>query len=129
MKHPTLGKEMRYEECWEDVETGLVGSEPECRSWVLICDDIEKYERGMLIRVGEIMQGLVKGKTGVRVVRWEWSVSEDGEGEGEWERCLAIGRLEIPGVLFEEGRRVVDGEELMGSDGLDWTCVESFEWC
>lgn len=71
------------------------------------------------------MQGLVKGRKGTRVVRWEWKTGED---DGEWERVLALGRLEVPGVLFEEGKDVGIGEEFMGSDGLDWRCVESFEW-
>ncbi|CZR67912.1 uncharacterized protein PAC_17811 [Phialocephala subalpina] len=128
MANPKTGKMTKYEECWEDVEPALVGDEEEFVSWVLICDDAESGTKGMLIRIGEIIQGLVRTPKGISVVRWEWNANAETEEEAEWERAVAIGRLEVPGILFEEGENIVKGVELMGSDGLDWLCVEAFEW-
>ncbi|KUJ20786.1 uncharacterized protein LY89DRAFT_716106 [Mollisia scopiformis] len=127
MVNPARGRRMKYEECWEDVEARLVGVEEEFVSWILICDDEEGGRKGMLVRVGDVIQGLVRDGAGSRIVRWEWRAGENEEEE-EWERTVGIGRLEVPGVLFEEGKRVEKGDELMGSDGVDWVCVEAFEW-
>lgn len=128
MPHLKTGKVTKYEECWEDVEPALVGDEEEFVSWVLTCGDPELETIGMLIRIGEVIQGIVRKGGEVSVVRWEWDAKADEEEEAEWERTVAIGRLEVPGVLFEGGENIVKGVELMGSDGLDWICVEAFEW-
>lgn len=138
MRNPDSGKVERYVECWGELPAD-VGKGMERRGWVVVCDQEEV--KGMIVRVGRFVQGLVvsdgvggdgdekekekegRGEIGAAIGRWEYL----GDGKG-WERSVEIGELDIPRCLLKEGREVEMGEKVMGSDGLEWVCVEAFAW-
>lgn len=121
MVNPATGKEERYEECWVDLEAGAVDGEQECQSWVFRAEDREGGVRGVMARVGRYVQAVVRRGEEFGVARWMWSA------EMGWASTVEIGRAEVPGELLT-AVEVKPGEKRVGSDGLQWSCVESFAW-
>jgi len=119
MVNPGTGKEERYEECWVDLEAEVVAGEEAKRSWVLRCEDPETGTRGMVVRVGTWMQGVVRRGQGIGVGRWRW--------KGKWERAVGIGEVDVPALCFGV-QGVMEGQSIVGGDGLVWECVEAFDW-
>ncbi|TAQ87807.1 hypothetical protein B7494_g3873 [Chlorociboria aeruginascens] len=116
MVNPATGKAEDYEEIWEDLEVGLVGDEDEHVHWVLrtrLEHTIFGTTRGMVIRVGEWIQGVLRVGDEISVVRWKWD-----KGTG-WARIVAIKELgleiaEIHGEIYLDD--ILEGSETyMGS--------------
>ena len=128
MVNPESGREEGYVECWVDLEVGSIDLEGESqrgemKSWVLRCESGygEEGVRGLVVRVGTWIQGVVRSGEEVGVARWRW------RDETGWERVVEIGVLDLPPDVFGEGE-MKEGEKIEERDGLVWECVESFEW-
>jgi hypothetical protein len=65
MKHPETGKVTEYEEVWRDLDV-----EGEKVSTVLKMEDASKKARGMVIRIGQWMQGVMRVDDQITVERW-----------------------------------------------------------
>ncbi|RMY73900.1 hypothetical protein D0862_14213, partial [Hortaea werneckii] len=121
MVNPETGRLTEYEEIWRDVEAvaisdredgeGVVGGdedeeddeveevgtaeegeeEEEKVSAVLILDEPEQRARGMVIRIGQYCQGVLRVKGEFSLERWEWMGEEKG-----WERKVRMGSLFLP---------------------------------
>lgn len=118
MINPETGKVEDYEELWEDLEVRMrEGKENESFiSWVLKTKGHGGEQKGMVIRIGEWIQGVMRRGDEFSVARWEWSI-----GRG-WERALAIGQdLALNSKIFEEGITVGDGFKAEG--GVEWEFV------
>ena len=108
-----------YEELWEDLEDpdGM-----EKIGWVLSVDG--ERGKGMCVRVGRRVQGVVRmgmGKEVVSVVRWRF-VEESG-----WVKEVEIGEFPLGAEIF--GDLVIKvGDIAQGLKGLEWECLESFTW-
>jgi Protein HRI1 len=116
MINPSTNKVEQYEECWVDLkdEDGR-----EKVGWVLKVE--EEGMKGMMVRVGGWIQGVLRRGEEFEVARWRFT-----ERKG-WEQLVGIGRLELPREVFwHEGVR--DGVKFMGNQGEEWVCVESFTW-
>ncbi|KAH8665914.1 hypothetical protein BGZ60DRAFT_529174 [Tricladium varicosporioides] len=125
MVNPATGKDTEYEECWVDLEPVLANEKREFRSWVLKTE--AEGTRGMLARIGEWIQGVVRRGDETRVVRLLWEEVEKGI-PGRWITTTIIGALEVPGEAFEISQKLEVGTKCRGVDGLEWECVESFDW-
>ena len=121
MVNPKKGTVENYEECWLDLEAGRVGDEPGYTSWVLRCEDDGRGVKGMLIRIGEHIQGVMRKSKEISVGRWKWT-AEQG-----WSNSVVLGELEPPSVVFGRGP-VKEGDIMKGSDELEWVCIEKFTW-
>lgn len=92
MLNPATGLEADYEEAW--VSVGAVGtgsqpgSSPAC-AVVRVCDD-ERQLRGMVVRVGQFCQGILRVGDAVAVERWEW------RSEGGWTLSAKFGEERLP---------------------------------
>ena len=125
MVNPEKGIVEKYEECWVDLEPKRVGTEERLKCWALKME--EKGEegevvRGMIVRIGEYIQGVVRRGGEVAVGRWVWSEGKD------WERLVGIGKLDVPAEVLEVGYKIHQEEKFMSGDGLEWVCVESIGW-
>jgi hypothetical protein len=120
MVNPATGQVEEYEELWVDLEIGRVRGEEGFVSWVLrtSSEDEERGIRGMVIRIGEWIQGVLRKGDEVCIERWRW------EGK-EWNRVLDIGNLELPSAVRREMRF---NDRFVGTDGLVWECVECYAW-
>ena len=122
---PETGKVKEYEEMWADVEALAVGHAGEKGGdglkacVVLQLQDDEHKARGVVVRVGQFCQGVLRVGEQFCLERWEWK----GKEEGGWKRLARIGDLWVPcGVATEEGKLKMDGEVKFGD--FAWKVVE-----
>jgi hypothetical protein len=91
-------------------------------SIVLQHEDVARKPRGMVVRLGQMCQGVMRVGDEFAHERWEWA-QNDG-----WRRTSVSGTLSLPcdvlTMLGEEictGTKVTYGDE----DDLKWQCVEA----
>ncbi|CAG8959657.1 hypothetical protein HYFRA_00001560 [Hymenoscyphus fraxineus] len=153
MLNEDSGSVEAYEECWVDVPPVAVGGEEKRRGWVLRSIPVDSVAstsstsvtpegKGMIIRIGAIIQGVFRsasGEMGVR--RWVWSSdSELGrdakagkeyeEKEPPWKVVLSIGVLECPIDVkgFATMERTLEVGSRIEGARVGWECVEVMEW-
>jgi hypothetical protein len=135
MVSPSTGVMTPYEEVWQEVSpveiTGY-GTEGKLNV-VLILNDEAKKAKGMVVRVGQFCQAILRvdgredggeGEGKVFVERWEWS-----EEAREWQRRVKVGMgsfmpmgmAAMPLKGLEVGSEVVHGGEEVE---LRWRVVE-----
>ncbi|TFK87724.1 hypothetical protein K466DRAFT_548227 [Polyporus arcularius HHB13444] len=90
MRHPESGEIRDYEEAWKQIAVlpDPAGELHEGRRVsVFIEMDDENQEgrrrRGMISRVGQFCQGIVKDDKGVSVQRWSWAIGEGWKNVGQ----------------------------------------------
>jgi hypothetical protein len=121
MANPDSGEVEDYEELWEDLDIQKVGNEKSYVSWVLSSrGNVE--EKGMVIRIGEWIQGVLRRGEEFSVGRWKW---ESGKG---WQRVLMIGDgLDLNEKLFGE-QDIQVGDTFKADNGLEWECKSVHLW-
>ena len=62
-----------YEELWEELGGQITGKDKLHVSYVLRAEDALKRTRGMVIRIGEWIQGTLRVGEEFTVSRWQWS--------------------------------------------------------
>jgi len=135
MVNPDTGKLTEYEECWLDVKVkavdlgvgGEAGDDEKSRTCVvLVLHDDEHKARGMVVRVGQYCQGVVKVGKQFALERWEWKAAkEEGSGgqSGGWKRLARVGDWWLPcGAALREDLLKLDGE--VKHQEMVWKVVE-----
>lgn len=117
MLNPETGLEAEYEEVWRSEE--LVGAAGGCV--VLQTEDGAKGERGVVLRLGQYCQGILRVGDRITAERWVWS---DGDG---WKRVARFGDDQLPAqahvlVDREDAWEVGGGVE---HSGRVWKVVEA----
>jgi hypothetical protein len=121
MVNPESGVVEDYEELWEDLDIQKVGNEKSHVSWVLR-NKSSRREKGMVIRIGEWIQGVLRRGDEFSVGRWKW---ESGKG---WQRVLTIGDgLDLSETLFGE-QDILVGHTFKADNGLEWECKSVHTW-
>lgn len=124
MLNPETGKEGPYQEMWTDldIEKAVLPREEGYVSWVLQLEG--EGGKGLVVRIGQWVQGVVRRGEEVSVARWKG-------GNNGWEKVLEVGRLDLGAALGkenEDGQKTwVVGDVFKGKDG-EWKCVESLTW-
>ena len=122
MVNPVTGLETAYEEVWRDEEAAVV-SDPEGRAvacMVLRTEDAARERRGLVVRVGQYCQGLLREGDCIAAERWAWAPDARC-----WELRGATGISTIPrGFATGAERHREEGEEWRMDDQV-WTVVES----
>ncbi|TKA80558.1 hypothetical protein B0A55_02018 [Friedmanniomyces simplex] len=127
MSNPATGVVTEYEELWFDppfrvVEDGKGDGEGERGNCcvVLQLQDDEHEARGVVVRVGQYVQGVLRVGEGFSLERWEWK----GKGKDEgWQRLVRMGDLWLPcGPAMDDGRLKEEGEVKYGE--YLWKVVE-----
>ncbi|KAK5169873.1 uncharacterized protein LTR77_005851 [Saxophila tyrrhenica] len=119
MVNPASGKVEAYEEMWADPEPTGAGEEGKvCK--VLILRDEAHEARGMVVRVGQFCQGVLRIGEAFALERWGW------REHGGWRREVRMGDLWLPCGVPCDGERVKLGGEVKYGDHV-WKCVELAE--
>lgn len=133
MINPETGQMTDYEEVWVDVDSTDTTTTTSVRAdghgeaedggsgrkvcTVLMLEDEEHSARGMVIRVGQFCQGVLRVGDGFCLERWEWAANTG------WKRQVRMGDLFLPcGVTFETDRLRLGGEVKFGE--FVWRVVE-----
>ncbi|EUC49224.1 hypothetical protein COCMIDRAFT_63197, partial [Bipolaris oryzae ATCC 44560] len=123
--HPALEAVKTHEEMWRDEEiksTSLpvTGTGGKKLCVVLRCHDDAAGVRGVIVRVGQYVQGILMQGDKTTVERWEWAVENEGEDEmAKWQRTVRIGGAFLPcAVCFRDAVLAVGGKVRYGE----------FEW-
>lgn len=92
MVNPATGVEAEYEEAWSSLEPLVIepGSERRPAYVVLRTRDDEQSVRGMLIRLGQFCQGVLRDRDAVTVERWQW------DQQGGWTLSARFGETRLP---------------------------------
>lgn len=137
MVNPASGVEEKYEESWCDIDPLVVGSvnkggkeeEQRKRGWVLQTSAGEEGEevRGIVARVGQYIQGVLKKGEDVNVERWRFDVEQ-----GKWILLVRVGEglgLDVDALVRAQSHfKVQDHSAGKGKSALLWVCKEVFEW-
>ncbi|KAK0715470.1 hypothetical protein B0H67DRAFT_645217 [Lasiosphaeris hirsuta] len=126
MVNPTTGRETDYEEVWHSDTIDAVHGATVCIVLKLQRDeeDSSPLERGMVVRLGQYCQAIVRkgpGDGDVTVERLKWDDATE-----EWVKQVRIGDAEVPtdfatyfGIEAMVGDNILVGEDV-------WTVVEKF---
>jgi hypothetical protein len=129
--HPVTGFECKYEELWGDVEINLVDAENKKVSLVMKVDDGDCNARGLVVRVGQYCQGILKLGNELTLERWAWmnpkspGASESKLSSGEWRCQIKIGDGSLPCDRAIEG---VHNGTTIRSGTLEWRVIEEYYW-
>jgi len=115
------GEVKKYEELWHDIGVELVGQEKDYLSVVLTTDNQDNNTKGMIVRVGNWCQGILKVGEDTTVERWQWSRGDD------WQLVAKLGtKLLICGATFDNSSLEL-GKVIRHHD-LDWHVIELYSW-
>ncbi|KAL8801987.1 MAG: hypothetical protein Q9182_004116 [Xanthomendoza sp. 2 TL-2023] len=114
------GLVQKYEELWEEVPLGTIG-EGSGRVCVVLRTEEEtgRVREGMVMRIGGVVQGVLRDGMGVTVERWEWVY---GERNGRFERTVRFGEGRVPCDELLTSGLMREGE--MVDCGGRWKVVE-----
>lgn len=116
MANPVTGRLTDYTEGWRDAEP-VATSEANTK----VCMVLElsaEAQQGMVVRVGQFVQGVVRVGEFFALERWSWQA---GEGEG-WRLDARVGDLWLPCAVCMEGMLDVGGKVEFGHH--EWEVVE-----
>ena len=118
---PVTGARTDYEELWEDLQPTATEGDSKKVCAVLQLHDDKNEARGMVVRLGQLCQGLLRVGKHISLERWEW------KAERGWKRQARIGSLWLPCGVLLEGQKLKLGGELQYEDYL-WKIVELEEF-
>ncbi|KAK5108358.1 hypothetical protein LTR62_008388 [Meristemomyces frigidus] len=127
MTNPATGVKTEYEEMWRDVKVAKVtqpsedvGKEGVRKCVVLVLHEDEREARGMVVRVGQFVQGVLRVGDHFSLERWEWHSAWQNGG---WKRSVRMGDLWLPcSAAMEDGKVRLGGEVKYGE--FVWKVVE-----
>ncbi|RDL41726.1 Uncharacterized protein BP5553_01705 [Venustampulla echinocandica] len=129
MVNPARGQVEKYEECWVDLDSVMIPGDQQFLSWVLRTvergSDEGEVVKGMIMKVGQYVQGVLRKGEEFGVRRWNWGVENDVSG---WRSTARIGQLDFPIGEDNLGMKMLPGIKIKGADGIEWECVEVFNW-
>jgi hypothetical protein len=96
---------------------------------VLVCcvlqyEDAARRSRGMVVRVGQFCQGVLRVGDEFAAERWEWTP------QAGWQKVFATGGLNMPCdvACYLAVRKLRVGSEVVYGPGETWQCVEEEQW-
>lgn len=130
MVNPATGVLTPYEEMWRDVAAVATGADKVKYCVVITMDDPVHRARGMVVRIGQWCQGLLKIGDETTVERWEYVAGETKEGEvaeGDWTRCVRLGQRFLPCAVTFKAEELAPGS-VVKHEEMVWVVQEKYEW-
>jgi hypothetical protein len=130
--HPHLGRVAGHEELWRDVDARSTSSAETNICVVLRCQDDAVGVRGVVVRVGQFVQGILMEGGEVTCERWEFQFGDDGKDKGaeeevQWKRTARTGDSFLPcAVAFRPQVLSLGGRAMYA--GFEWLVEEVWEW-
>ncbi|KAK5017601.1 hypothetical protein LTR16_002717 [Cryomyces antarcticus] len=133
MVNPRTGLMTQYQELWEEPLVECTGKDEKRLCICLTVDNPSLHTRGVVVRVGQWCEGIIRVGDEVSIERWKWVpkgqkiIAEGTTAEGDWERQAKIGRIFLPCALTFVKERVEVGNTVEVG-GLTWDIMEKYEW-
>jgi hypothetical protein len=130
MESPFTGDICTYEEMWKEVAVKVCGDEGMKWCVVMRVDDVARQTRGVVIRLGQYCQGILKVREHTTVERWEYMADDEAEehlGMGEWTRTVRLGDLFLPCLVAVKSWDLWQGTRATYGD-MTWTVEEVISW-
>ena len=140
---PHTGQIHEYEELWHDLEINKLGMEKDRVCVVLKADAASPDIKGMVIRIGEWCQGVMKSGDDFTVERWKClpkarsSIEVDvatskgddiqSQDNGEWKRLVRLGAGALPCAVAFQDSNVLERGTVNVAD-VTWEVVENYRW-
>lgn len=125
--HPVTGVECEQAEIWSDDRIQYVGEENTKVSMVLKVDNEERNARGLVVRVGQYCQGILKEGAQLTVERWNWIYHPRSIFGGWWDCEVRIGDGSLPCDQVTNIGGFRNGETIQ-SGALEWRVIEHYCW-
>jgi hypothetical protein len=127
MINPETGTETEYEELWGTATIESTDPRGPKAKHVVVLQMVEKPpdngtdspSKGMAIRVGQFIQGIVVHNGLVTVERWTYDKG--------WLRVVRLGSAELPCSLLFDPSTLVEGEPI-SSGRFSWKVLETTSW-
>ena len=127
--HPVTGVACERTELWSDDRIKYVGEENTKVSMVLKVDDEERNARGLVVRVGQYCQGILKEGAQLTVERWKWIDDPGTSYFGGWWDCeVRIGDGSLPCDQVTNIGRFFCNDTTIQSGALEWRVIEDYRW-
>lgn len=114
-------------ELWTDDRIELVGKEKKKVSMVLKVDDKERNARGLVVRVGQHCQGILRVGDKLTMERWEWMNMPESMFRGWWDCKVRIGDGSLPCDQVTDIGGLCNGV-IIQSGALEWRAIEDYCW-
>ncbi|KAF2097542.1 hypothetical protein NA57DRAFT_77798 [Rhizodiscina lignyota] len=129
MVNPDTGLETEYEELWGALEIQSTEVDTD-RKIAVVLQTSEKQEdgknaavcKGLVVRVGQFIQGLAVIDGHVTVERWAYD-----KYRREWNEVVRLGCAKLPCSKLFDPINIVEGEEISHGD-LSWRVMEQYLW-
>lgn len=134
MVNPDTGVETEYEELWGS--SAIESTEPDTtRKVAVVLQTVERPRdgtdtnvdtvadcKGLVIRVGQHIQGLAIHNGNATVERWTYN-----RDRKQWQKVVCLGSSELPCPRLFDPIRVAQGEKL-SCGRVSWQVMEQFLW-
>ena len=120
MRHPESGEIREYEEAWKDPQVLAVDGR---RASVVLETSTSAAPgvKGMVVRVGQFCQGILRLGSAIVVERWAWAQ------DGGWKLSARIGDgADLPCDVTWDGA-LATGDEC-DRNGVSWIAKEVYTW-
>ena len=125
MENSATGMVQKYEELWADVPVEILPADEGKRFCVVLKTADGK---GMVIRVGQFCQGVLRNGQDMVVERWRWDAGGEGrKGDAMWKRLVRMGQGQVPCNATFETSEVAKGR-VFELGGNKWTVEEVVRW-
>ncbi|KAF2761239.1 hypothetical protein EJ05DRAFT_497789 [Pseudovirgaria hyperparasitica] len=145
MVNPATNEMTDYQEVWRDLDCLSLDTDGMKSCSVLTTENTEHKIRGIIIRVGQYCQALLKVGDEINVERWHYTPRrpespysdpfQDDDSQdstfvgrsGDWTRQLKLGSRFLPCVVTFQDENNSVGDKITRGD-FEWTIVEKEEW-
>ncbi|KAF1829610.1 hypothetical protein BDW02DRAFT_509584 [Decorospora gaudefroyi] len=130
--HPALRAVKTHEEMWRDMRILTTNAAAGTKICIVLRTHADAGGlKGLVMRVGQYVQGMMVLEARVTVERWVWDGEDTGAAVGVeaglWEREVRVGEQFLPcGVLMRDEVLTVGGE--VAFSGFRWVVEECWEW-
>ena len=139
MQNPATGMSCDYEEVWRDLDIHVLEGEQDRVCIVLKADSPSTGVKGIVMRIGEWCQGILKTSNGLTVERWQWldiakpkseqatRYDHDFTPHNEWTKLARFGSGSLPSPSALSPVSLTK-EATVALDGIEWKAVEICQW-
>ncbi|KAL8700841.1 MAG: hypothetical protein Q9201_005234 [Fulgogasparrea decipioides] len=116
-----------YEELWTDLPMDAEGLENGHVCVVLRTESEEGKTKGMVVKIRDWCQGMLKIGNEVTVERWQWTQDAVQKNTGKWGRTVRIGKAVLPCTDLLGDKQAQERTNIQ-CDGVPWKVIEVTTW-